>query len=116
LVYCSNCGQQIADDAYFCSKCGTKTSKGKEENVKTSSEELKDAFYKVGVELERALTIAAKETQAAFRRAREDMQQKSSRNEHIVCPNCGVKNSLGSIFCNNCGKRLAPPSEEVHGV
>ena len=24
------------------------------------------------------------------------------------CPNCGTKNVSGTIFCNNCGKRMTP--------
>ncbi|MCX6644569.1 MAG: zinc ribbon domain-containing protein, partial [Candidatus Bathyarchaeota archaeon] len=61
MVYCSNCGEKIADDANFCPKCGTKTDKGKTANAAYPSDELRDAFYKVGIELERAFTIAARE-------------------------------------------------------
>ena len=51
MVYCSNCGEKIADDANFCPKCGTKTPKGKTSNVSYPGGELHDAFYSVGVEL-----------------------------------------------------------------
>jgi ribosomal protein L40E len=115
MVYCSNCGAQIADDANFCPKCGTKTPQGKTAKVSYPSDELRDAFYMVGMELEKAFNMAAKETQAAFKKVSDNMQQKSStqssqatQNGTVVCPNCGAKNVEGAIFCHNCGKRIAP--------
>ena len=116
MVYCSNCGEKIPDDALFCPKCGTKTQKGKSANAPYPSDELRDAFYHVGIELERAFNIAAHETHAAIKKARENMQQKpaSAQQETVVCPSCGTKNLYGAIFCSNCGKRIAP-IEESHG-
>jgi uncharacterized membrane protein YvbJ len=108
MIYCSNCGSQLADDAYFCPKCGTKTDKGKAAKAAYPTEELRDAFYHVGIELERAFTMAAKETHQAILRARDNLQQKTASPEPIVCPNCGTKNPAGSIFCHNCGTRIAP--------
>ena len=78
MVYCSNCGAQIADDAYFCPKCGTKTEKGKAAKAAYPSDELRDAFYQVGIELERAFTIAARETHQAILKARDNLQQKTA--------------------------------------
>jgi uncharacterized OB-fold protein len=115
MVYCSNCGLQIADDAYFCPKCGTKTQVGKTAKVTYPSDEIRDTFYQVGVELEKAFTMAAKETHAAFKKASQDFQQKTSaqtgqasQQATVVCPNCGSKNVSGAVFCHNCGKRIAP--------
>jgi len=108
LVYCSNCGEKIADDAYFCPKCGTKTDKGKAAKAVYPTDELRDAFYQVGIELERAFNIAAHETHSAIKRARPNMQQKTAQPELVVCPKCATKNPNGSIFCHNCGTRLAP--------
>ncbi len=114
MVYCSNCGSQIADDAYFCPKCGTKTDKGKAAKAVYPADELRDAFYQVGIELERAFNIAARETHAAIQRARENMQQKPAQPQTVTCPKCGTKNPYGSVFCHNCGTKLAP-TEEPHG-
>jgi len=75
LVYCSNCGSQIADDAYFCSKCGTKTEKGKAAKAVYPSDQLRDAFNQVGIELEKAFNIAARETNSAIQKAIENWQQ-----------------------------------------
>jgi hypothetical protein len=120
LVYCSNCGTKLDENAYFCYKCGTKTAAGTTAKASYPSDELRDAFYQVGVELEKAFNTAAKETQAAFRRVNEEMQQKQQKPQAsqtpntLVCPKCGTKNPAGSIFCSNCGARLAPV-EESHG-
>jgi ribosomal protein L40E len=117
MVYCSNCGAKIDEEAFFCPKCGTKTLKGKSANAPYPSDELRDAFYKVGIELERAFTMAARETHAAFKRVNEDIRQKPTSTTSvgtIACPNCGTSNPSGSIFCNNCGTRLST-TEESHG-
>jgi membrane protease subunit (stomatin/prohibitin family) len=109
MVYCSNCGEKMADDAYFCPKCGTKTPKGKASNATYPSDELRDAFYKVGVELERAFSIAARETHQVIKKAGENMQQKTASNPQgtIVCTSCGTKNLSGAVFCHNCGAKVA---------
>jgi predicted amidophosphoribosyltransferase len=116
MVYCSNCGEKIDDNAYFCPKCGTKTPKGKASNVTYPSDELRDAFYKVGIELERAFTMAAHETRQAIKKASENMQQKTSPNPQgtVVCSSCGTKNVSGAVFCHNCGGKVEP-AEESHG-
>jgi len=108
MVYCSNCGEKIPDDAYFCPKCGIKTPKGKASNMAYPSDELRDAFYKVGIELERAFTIAAHETHQAIKKASENMQQKTATKpkETIVCSRCGTKNVSGAVFCHSCGAKV----------
>jgi uncharacterized membrane protein YvbJ len=111
MVYCSNCGAPVADEANFCPKCGTKTSKGAASNVKYPSGELEDAFYRAGKELERAFTIAAKETEAALKRARESVKDKNAETQpstSVVCPNCGAQNVQSAVFCNACGKKINP--------
>jgi uncharacterized membrane protein YvbJ len=107
MAYCSNCGEKLPKDAYFCPKCGTKAMKGVEANVPAPSDELREAFAKMSQELEKAFAVAAKEIQAAFQTARENIQQ-SLYKEPLVCPNCGEKNSSGAAFCFKCGKKLEP--------
>jgi ribosomal protein L40E len=110
MVYCSNCGAKIDDEAYFCFKCGTKTQAGKTAKATYPSDELRDAFYQVGSELEKAFTRAAKETQSAFKKVSENMQQKNSSTSDsqgpVVCSSCGTKNVSGAVFCNNCGIKV----------
>jgi predicted RNA-binding Zn-ribbon protein involved in translation (DUF1610 family) len=119
MVYCSNCGSKIDDEAFFCPKCGTKTVKRKAATASYPSDELRAAFYQVGVELEQAFTTAAKEMHSAFKKVSEDMRQKPAAKTEsaaatVTCSSCGTKNPTGSVFCNNCGNRLAP-AEESHG-
>jgi len=111
LTYCSNCGEKIADDANFCPKCGSKTEKGRAGKVLYPSDELRDAFYRVGLELERAFNMAARETHEAIHKAAANMQTKPVQQESNVCPKCGTKNAYGSTFCNNCGTRIGPNEE-----
>ena len=117
MVYCSHCGAQIADDAYFCPKCGTKTPVGKTAKVAYPADEIQDAFYRVGIELERAFTIAAHETHSALKRASDNIQQKNSAQTSqatseisIICSNCAAKNISEATYCYNCGKPLFPES------
>jgi Zn finger protein HypA/HybF involved in hydrogenase expression len=114
LVNCSNCGEKIADDANFCPKCGIKTAKGRVANAVYPSDELRDAFYSVGIELEKAFNIAARETHSAIQKAKENWQQKPRQVETVACTKCSTKNPSGSVFCNSCGARIAP-IEESHG-
>ena len=114
MVYCSNCGSQIADSAYFCPKCGTKTEKGRVAKAVYPTDELRDDFYQVGIELEKAFNMAARETHSAIQKAKENWQQKPAQQQTITCTKCATKNPNGSIFCHNCGTRLAPV-EESHG-
>lgn len=111
MPYCSNCGEKLSDDAYFCSRCGTKTALGVQANATSSSDEMKQAFSRMSVEIEKAFTAAAKEIQAAFQTARTNVQ-KSTQKEEIVCSNCGTKNSGSSTYCYNCGNKLEPKVEE----
>ncbi len=114
MVYCSHCGAQVAEDAYFCPKCGTKTETGKNAKVNYPTGEFQDAFYRVGTELERAFTIAAHETHQALKKASENIQKNTQNqtsqtsSDSIACPNCGARNIQGAVFCYSCGKRLTP--------
>ena len=113
MVYCSNCGTKIDDEAYFCFKCGTKTQTGKTAKATYPSDELRDAFYQVGLELEKAFTMAARETQSAFKKVSEDMRQKTASNPQgtAVCTSCGTKNVSGAVFCANCGGKVESAEE-----
>ncbi len=104
-MYCSNCGEKIPDDALFCQKCGTKTVKGVEANVSGPTEELKEAFAKMGQELDKVFSIAAKEINAAFQTASENIQ-KSLKKEKITCSSCGKKTLSNATFCYQCGNKL----------
>jgi len=112
MVYCSNCGTKLDDEVYFCFKCGTKTPTGKAAKAMYPSDELRDAFNQVGLELEKAFKLAAKETQAAFKKVSENMQQKTApaqqtpAQDKVACTSCGTDNVSGAVFCTNCGKKI----------
>jgi len=80
--------------------------KGAEANAKYPSDEMREAFTRMGVELEKAFNTAAVEIHAAFKKARENMNAKLAEQEAIICQNCGAKNQSGAIFCRNCGNKL----------
>jgi ribosomal protein L40E len=105
MEYCSNCGEKLPKDAYFCPKCGTKTALGIEANAPYVSDEMRQAFAKMSTEIEKAFTIAAKEIQVAFQTARDNIQ-KGTQKEPVVCGNCGATNPAGSSFCFKCGQKL----------
>ena len=109
MVYCSNCGTKLDDEAYFCFKCGTKTPAGRSAKVLYPADEMRDAFYQVGLELEKAFKLAAKETQAAFKKVSENVQAKNqpaSSQGMTTCSSCGTQNASGAVFCTKCGIKV----------
>ncbi len=111
MAYCSNCGEKLPKDAYFCPKCGTKTTLGVEAKAPTPSDEMSKAFAKMSTEVEKAFGVAAREIQIAFQTARENIQ-KSRQKEPVVCGNCGAPNPAGSVYCFKCGQKLEPKGKE----
>ena len=103
MVFCSKCGNELPENAYFCSNCGVKTAKGVEANVSTPYGEM---FSDMEKQLEKAFLTASEEMKKAFNKAREGVRRVASR-ELVGCPNCGEKDSTGDMFCRNCGERLS---------
>ena len=97
MVFCSRCGEELVETAYFCLKCGVRTSKGVEACVPYP--------WNLEKEVEKALSTAAQEVEKAFNTVRESIG-KSIRREPAACPNCGEENQYDSKFCYKCGKEL----------
>ena len=105
MVFCSNCGQKLSDDANFCTKCGFRTKHGVEAGVFVPTEDLREAFSKMGVELEKAFQTAAKEIQKAVKNVRIDFRD-SGRGQPVTCESCGEKSLAGAVYCTKCGEKL----------
>jgi ribosomal protein L40E len=105
MVFCSNCGEKLPEDANFCTKCGFRTKLGAEAGVSTPSEDWRETFSKMGVEMEKVFQTAAKEIQKAIKTVREDVRESRSR-QLVVCKSCGEKSPINASFCTKCGKKL----------
>jgi membrane protease subunit (stomatin/prohibitin family) len=44
----------------------------------------------------------------ALGKAMKPSQGGGAQQQLVICPNCGAQNTLGTKFCGNCGKSLAP--------
>ncbi len=104
MVFCTHCGEKLAEDASFCVKCGYRTQHGIDEGAAVPAEDWRDAFQRAGIEVEKAFQIAGKEIQKAFKNAR-DIKEPKSKNM-TVCKSCGGKNPVEASFCTKCGEKL----------
>ena len=105
MVFCSSCGKELPEEAYFCPKCGLRTRMGAKAGAKSPWEEVREAFSMMGAELEKAFETAGREIEKAFKTAKEEIKDATSK-EPVVCPECGTKNVARSKFCYKCGKKL----------
>jgi uncharacterized membrane protein YvbJ len=113
VPYCHVCGTKLPDDAAFCCNCGAKVA-GTSGTAGTGAatnppDEMREAFTKMSLEMEKAFNIAAKQVREAFEEARTNIQ-KNAYKTPVVCPNCGEKNAPSAEFCFKCGKKLSEPS------
>ena len=72
MVFCSNCGTDLPEKAYFCFNCGVRTAKGVEANVSMPYKEVVSAVEK---QLEEAALTASEEIKNAFNKARENIRK-----------------------------------------
>ena len=105
MVFCSNCGEKLPDDANFCTKCGFRTKHGVEAGVSVPTEDLREAFSKMGAELEKAFQTARNEIQKAVTNVREDYRD-SRKGQSVTCESCGEKSPSNAVFCTKCGEKL----------
>jgi predicted RNA-binding Zn-ribbon protein involved in translation (DUF1610 family) len=105
IVFCSSCGKELSEDAYFCPNCGVRTRMGVEVGAGGPWEEVREAFGRMGEELEKAFETAGREIEKAFKTAKEEIKEATSK-EQVVCPDCGEKNASSAKFCYKCGRKL----------
>ena len=107
MVFCSKCGKELAEDAYFCPRCGVRTGVGITAGVLPPVlEEMRDALLKAGREMGKAFNKATKEMDEAFRKARDNVREARAR-VNQTCPNCGAADLGNAAFCPKCGTKLA---------
>jgi len=106
MVYCSNCGQKLEEDFYFCPKCGARTVAGKAAGVKEPWEDMREAFETAGEEMRKAFQKAGEEMRKAFAEARTQVRIHGTA-RRVLCPSCGANNPYRAKFCQKCGKSLS---------
>ena len=60
MVFCSKCGEKLAEDANFCQKCGARIKKGVDAGVNAFSEDWREGLHTMERELEKAFSTASK--------------------------------------------------------
>jgi len=117
MVYCSNCGRQVDDDANFCPKCGVRTEKGVSEGVSSPwfsdprwRQDIDSALQKAGKSIDEGLKVARDSLRDAAKRVEEEVQtaRKDFRERAgpVFCKACGQENTRYARFCTKCGKEL----------
>lgn len=116
MVYCSNCGKELNDDANFCNNCGTRTHKGVKEGVTIPWNETE-----IKQDLDVALQKASKAIDEGVKKAKETLKEvaeeldkeiKSAKErvkekkQPIYCAVCGEENPRSAKYCTKCGKLL----------
>ena len=76
MVFCSKCGKELPEDAYFCPNCGVKTAKGEEAKVSMPYGEM---FSEMEKQLEKGFMIASEEIKSAFNKAKEEIRRAANR-------------------------------------
>jgi len=106
MPYCSNCGQKLEENFYFCPRCGVKTKAGTAAGVTDPWENIKEAFVGAMEQMNKAFLKASEEMRKAFKEVRKEFTETTSARK-IVCASCGATNSPESKFCSKCGKSLS---------
>jgi predicted amidophosphoribosyltransferase len=117
MVYCSNCGKELDDDANFCPKCGVRTEKGAKEGITFPwtydpywRREIDSALKSASNAIDEGLKVAREsikeathKVEAEFRSARQSARQRTGP---VYCSFCGQENDRSAKFCTKCGKEL----------
>jgi len=117
VVYCTNCGKQVEDDANFCPKCGVRTEKGVREGVASPwisdprwRQEFDSALQRAGKSIDEGLKVARDSLRDATKRVEEEFQSAKQdfkeRAGPVYCKACGQENTRYARFCIKCGKEL----------
>jgi len=79
MVHCSNCGQKLEENYYFCPKCGTRTGATITSGAAEPWEDVKKSWSKAMEEMNKAFAKAAEETKKAFDEAKKEARWQDMR-------------------------------------
>ncbi len=102
MATCENCGNTLAEEDLFCPKCGSRTERGRREEVEFPWEERLEEVRK---EIDKAVNVAFKEIRKGLKTASEEIER-AARRETVTCPSCKEKSPADARFCWACGKSL----------
>lgn len=111
-VFCTKCGKDLFENAYFCPYCGARTNRGADAKVPIPKErydweqEIEKALSTATEEVEKALEMATAEIEKALKMTRKETRKAASSVEPAICSNCGERNPVNARFCRKCGKKL----------
>ncbi len=112
-MFCSVCGNEMEENAKFCSKCGTPVEPA--EPIKESAPEApaEESAPEAPVEesapetpAEESVPEAPAEESAPEAPAEESAPEAPAEGAFVFCPHCGTKNNAEDLFCASCGGRL----------
>jgi uncharacterized membrane protein YvbJ len=102
MIYCYKCGFKNADDAQYCSKCGTLISGPRkfDDNVK----EFSDDMAKLGKDMgEKAAKLGKKVAEEA--KSIAEGVSKRINPKPLACPKCATRIYETDVFCYACGEK-----------
>jgi len=76
MVFCTNCGTELPENAKFCLNCGVRTAKGAEAKVPLPYREM---FSDMENQLEKAFATASEEIKNTFNKVKEDVRKAANR-------------------------------------
>lgn len=124
MIYCTNCGKALEDDALFCENCGTKVAAEEPAPAPAPAPEPVPAAEGVcpqcGEVVAPELSFCPKCGEMITRKAKKEKPAKPAvKVAECVCPQCGSVVEADGAFCIQCGATLpgkktvkAPAAEE----
>lgn len=94
VLYCSDCGNQIAPRNRYCKHCGVKFTEGSYNRIKCP---------KCGNFIKENSDICES---CGFKLSNNDLYYLIKESNTKSCPKCSNKNNIDAEFCGNCGESL----------
>lgn len=116
MPICSNCKNEVPDDADFCSKCGTKintldidepienTNETSDNNSDGADVQFETKFCSNCGEKVSINAVACPKCGAGLTRTNNVQQQVNTKK---FCSNCGNEVNINAVVCTNCGASVS---------